>query len=162
MAKGQWEKSLKFNPDCFGLEAKRQDMNCFGLDYELHKNRECVHLIHHCPLSVWLSTLQKVGWMRKIVNEFGCWDHWRQKLGTFRVLLLETDLTRWCKWKWILNIPIWLKGLHFQPWFPFPEYDSSQNGQNWKCMCLLFCWYLTFTGHRKTGIKYSPLLAHLI
>lgn len=31
---------LKFNPDCFGLEAKRQDMNC-GLDYELHKNRVC-------------------------------------------------------------------------------------------------------------------------
>ena len=30
--------SLRFNPDCFGLEAKRQSINHHGLDYELHKN----------------------------------------------------------------------------------------------------------------------------
>ena len=30
--------SLRFNPDCFGLEAKRQGINHHGLDYELHKN----------------------------------------------------------------------------------------------------------------------------
>lgn len=54
VAKGQWEMSLRLSPAYFRLEARRKDISHHRLDYELLKNRECVHLIHHRTLNVWL------------------------------------------------------------------------------------------------------------
>ena len=57
--------------------------------------------------------------MRKRVDEFVGISAGRSTfsdlLSTSRDLLMETGLTHWWKWKWILKwIPVWFKRLHVQ------------------------------------------------